>query len=252
MSLIIGLPADRKILDPHPYHCAGEKYLAAVTDAMAAQPLIIPALADRLNHDSMLDRLDGLMLTGGYSNVEPHHYSEEKPYEGSLADPHRDANSFALIRAAIDRGMPVLGVCRGLQEINVALGGSLHQKIHEVSGFNDHREDKSTPLDQQYGPSHPIRIEPDTLLASIWPQHEVWVNSLHGQGIRALAPGLQINAVAPDGVIEAVAGDCRQGFLLAVQWHPEWKVMDNPFYRQIFVSFADACRKYAQSSQTSD
>lgn len=244
MSLVIGLPADRKLIEPHQFHCVGEKYLTAVTDAMGATPLIIPALADRMSAAAVLERLDGLMLTGAYSNIEPHHYKGGDPFEGSPADPARDANNLSLIRLALQAGMPILGICRGLQEVNVALGGTLHQKIHQQPGFSDHREDPGAPLDQQYGPSHPIRILPGGMLSALWPEASATVNSVHGQGINRIAEPLRIEALADDGVIEAVSLQTEASFLLAVQWHPEWKVLENPFYTSLFAAFKAACESY--------
>ena len=157
----------------------------------------------------------------------------------------RDANTLNIVPLAIEMKIPVLAVCRGLQEVNVALGGSLHQKVHETPGFNDHREDKDAPLDVQYGPAHAIDLAPGGLLARIAGADVATVNSLHGQGIRTLAPGCVVEARARDGLIEAIRLDAPDPFLLAVQWHPEWKVRENPFYLGIFQAFADACRERA-------
>ncbi|WP_139370465.1 gamma-glutamyl-gamma-aminobutyrate hydrolase family protein, partial [Xanthomonas axonopodis] len=140
--------------------------------------------------------------------------------------------------------LPVLAICRGLQEVNVALGGRLHQRVHDVPGLADHREDPGTPIDTQYGPAHVVHLHPGGWLAGMSDSAQVWVNSLHGQGIATLAEGLLIEATAPDGLIEAFHGP-GPGFLLAVQWHPEWRVTQHPFYRAIFQAFGEACRQYA-------
>jgi putative glutamine amidotransferase len=240
---LVGLPSDSKPIGPHRYQAVGEKYVRAVVEACDAIPILIPSLSPPLPLRQLLERLDGLFLTGSYSNIEPHHYSGPESYPGNLHDPARDATSLPLVQLAIDMRLPVLAVCRGLQEVNVALGGTLHQKVQDVEGFNDHREDTSAELDQQYGPGHDVQLMGS--LARIAGHDHAVVNSLHGQGIDRLGRGLLVEATAPDGLVEAVRLDSDQSFLLAVQWHPEWKVMDNPFYLGIFQEFAAACRARA-------
>ncbi|WP_285448355.1 gamma-glutamyl-gamma-aminobutyrate hydrolase family protein [Xanthomonas sp. LMC-A-07] len=244
MVPLVGLPTDRSLHGPHPFLAAGEKYVRAVVEAAGAQPVLLPSLQPPLDAGAWLQRLDGLLLTGAVSNVEPHHYSDEPSWEGNPHDPARDATSLALIPQALARGLPVLAICRGLQEVNVALGGRLHQRVHEVPGLADHREDRSVPLDTQYGPAHPVQLQPGGWLAGMSDTAQVQVNSLHGQGIATLAAGLVVEATAPDGLIEAFRGP-GPGFLLAVQWHPEWRVTQHPFYRAIFQAFGEACRQYA-------
>ncbi|WP_115573661.1 gamma-glutamyl-gamma-aminobutyrate hydrolase family protein [Xanthomonas campestris] len=244
MVPLVGLPTDRSLHGPHPFLAAGEKYVRAVVEAAGAQPVLLPSLQPPLDAGAWLQRLDGLLLTGAISNVEPHHYSDEPSWEGNPHDPARDATSLALIPQALARGLPVLAICRGLQEVNVALGGRLHQRVHEVPGLADHREDRSAPLDTQYGPAHPVQLQPGGWLAAMSDTAQVQVNSLHGQGIATLAAGLVVEATAPDGLIEAFRGP-GPGFLLAVQWHPEWRVTQHPFYRAIFQAFGEACRQYA-------
>jgi putative glutamine amidotransferase len=237
---LVGLPADSKPIGLHRYQAVGEKYVRAVRLGAEALPLLVPSLEPPLPLADVLASLDGLLLTGAYSNIEPHHYDGGPSWEGNLHDPARDANTLSIVPLAIALGVPVLAVCRGLQEVNVALGGSLHQKVHEVPGKHDHREDPAAPLDAQYGPGHEVRLSGS--LAAIAGADRAIVNSLHGQGIDRVAAGLRVEAVAPDGLVEAVRLDRDDRFLLAVQWHPEWKLMDNPFYLGIFRAFGDACR----------
>ena len=244
LSPLVGLPTDRKIIGPHPFLAVGEKYVRAVVDGAEATPVLLPALQPALDADAWLDRLDGLLLTGAVSNIEPHHYAGPPSWDGNLHDPARDANTLPLVSAALARGLPILAICRGLQEVNVALGGSLHPRVHEVPGLADHREDVEAALEVQYGPAHPVRLAAGGCLAGIAGSDEVRVNSLHGQGIDRLAEGLIVEAVSPDGLVEAFRG-AGPGFLLGVQWHPEWRVRDNPFYLGIFRAFGDACRRYA-------
>ncbi len=237
---LIGIPADRRMVGHHPFHMVGEKYARAVIDAAGAAPLLIPALAEELGFEELIERLDGLLFTGSPSNVEPHHYDGPPSAPGTLHDPARDATTLPLIRHAVDAGLPVFGICRGFQEMNVAFGGTLHQKLHEVPGLLDHRDDETQPLELQYGPAHDVTLEPGGLLRSLGQSDRIRVNSLHSQGIERLGPALAVEARAPDGVIEAFRVRAATSFALAVQWHPEWQVMANPFSRALFAAFGKA------------
>jgi putative glutamine amidotransferase len=229
----------------HPFHMVGEKYARAVLDAAGAAPLLIPSLADELGFDELLQRLDGLLFTGSPSNVEPHRYEGAPSAPGTLHDPARDATTLPLIRKAVRAGVPVFGICRGFQEMNVAFGGTLHQRLHEVPGHLDHRDDETQPLEVQYGPAHDVTLEPGGVLRSLAASERIQVNSLHNQGIDRLGAELAVEARAPDGVIEAFRVRDAQRFALAVQWHPEWKVMSNPFSRALFAAFGQASRERA-------
>ena len=243
---VIGIPADRRIIGPHWFHAVGEKYITAVTAAAGAIPLLIPALGETLGLDELLQHLDGILFTGSPSNVEPQHYGGEASDAGTLHDPHRDATTLALIPKAIELGVPVFGVCRGFQEMNVARGGTLYQKVHEQPGLRDHREDKTQPLDVQYAPAHDIDLRPGGLLYALAGAPRILVNSVHGQGVRTLGSGLAIEAQAPDGLIEAFRVTDAPRFALAVQWHPEWQVMSNSFSRALFAAFGAASAERAQ------
>lgn len=246
---VIGIVADVYRKSLHAVHQTQEKYLDAVTAGADALALILPGLIDRPGAaftdtgdiGRVLDLLDGVFLTGATSNVQPARYGAELTYLESPEDPQRDHVSLALAREAIRRGVPVLGVCRGFQEINVALGGTLHQEVHKVPGLNDHREPEGS-LEVQYGPSHPVSLVPGGVLAGIGGA-EAMVNSLHGQGVERLAPGLIVEATAPDGLVEAYRG-AGPGFLLAVQWHPEWLFRDNPLSVGLLRAFGEAARAY--------
>jgi putative glutamine amidotransferase len=225
----------------------GEKYAAAVLEAADAVPLLIPALGEALGLDDLLARLDGVLFTGSLSNVEPHHYEGTPSTPGTLHDPERDATTLPLIRKAVRAGIPVLGLCRGFQEMNVAFGGTLHQKVHELPGFSDHRDDTTQPLDVQYGPAHEVTLEPGSFLRGLADADRIMVNSLHSQGVARLGPDLVVEARAPDGLIEAFRVKSAARFAVAVQWHPEWKVMSNPFSRALFAAFGSASRERAQA-----
>ena len=246
---IVGVPSDRREYGPHPFHMVGEKYLRALLEVADVLPLMTPALADNIDIDELLARFDGIFLTGSYSNIEPHHYGGEPSAEGTLHDPDRDAVTLPLARRALEEGVPLLAVCRGFQELNVALGGTLHQKVQEVPGYDKHLENKDDPLDVQYGPSHPVNLPENGLLRALLGSDTAMVNSLHEQGVAKLADGVTVEAVADDGLIEAFRVDDVPSFALAVQWHPEWKATDNEFSRVIFRAFGDACRERAKRRQ---
>ena len=231
----------------HPFHMVGEKYARAVMEAAGAAPLLIPALAEELRFDELLERLDGLLFTGSPSNVEPHRYQGPPSDPGTLHDPARDATTLPLVRKAVAAGVPVFGICRGFQEMNVAFGGTLLQKVHEVQGFLDHRDDDTQPLEVQYGPAHDVTLEPGGVLRSLATSDRVQVNSLHSQGIERLGGELAVEARAPDGLIEAFRVAGAPSFALAVQWHPEWQVMSQAFSRALFAAFGKAAAQRAQS-----
>ncbi len=242
---LIGIPADRRLLGPQAYHLAGEKYVLAAIDAAGAIPVILPSIGEPLREREadLLGHLDGLLFMGSPSNVEPRHYQGEPSREGTLHDPHRDATTLPLIPAAVAAGVPLLGICRGFQEINVAHGGSLWQHLEEVPGHLDHREPPDEPLEAQYAAAHPVTLMPGGLLHRLaGGATSVQVNSLHGQGVRELGRGLVVEARAPDGVVEAFRVADAPGFAFAVQWHPEWRVMENALSRALFQEFGDACR----------
>jgi putative glutamine amidotransferase len=244
---LVGIPADRRMIGAHPFHAVGEKYARAILDAADALPLLIPSLAEELRFDELVERLDGLLFTGSPSNVEPQHYAGPPSEPGTLHDPARDATTLPLIRKAIGAGVPVLGICRGFQEVNVAFGGSLHQRVHEVPGHLDHRDDTTQPLEVQYGPAHEVILDPRGVLRELAGTDRVVVNSLHSQGIARLGEALAVEARAPDGLVEAFRVEGAARLALAVQWHPEWKVMDSPFSRALFAAFGAACRDRARS-----
>jgi putative glutamine amidotransferase len=236
---VVGLPADRRIFDGMPTHQVNDEYITAVRDGVGALPFLIPATDTPLAVDDILDGVDGLLLTGAPSNVAPSHY-DAVARAGTELDPARDAITLPLLRAAVARGTPVLAICRGFQELNVALGGTLHQHVHEIPGRLDHREPSDAPREVEYALAHAIRIVPDSLLARVSGMTDVMVNSLHHQGIDRLAPGLFADATAPDGQIEAVSRPGALGFLLGVQWHPEWRWAEDGLSRAIFAAFRTA------------
>lgn len=239
---VVLIPACNRLYGHHVYHMAGKKYADAVRLA-GCQPLIVPSAApDEL--DALLQFAHGVLLTGSPSNVHPRHFAEDVLDPSLPLDPDRDAWTLPLIPQAIERGMPLFAICRGFQEVNVALGGSLHQAVHKVGRYNDHRENEDLPVDAQYEPSHPVEVAPGGLLEHIVGAPRFEVNSLHGQGVNRLAPGLRVEARAPDGLIEAFSPERARGFMLGLQWHPEWQAAENPVSCKLFAAFGDAARAY--------
>ncbi len=241
---IVAVPADRRMVDPHPFHMAGEKYVQALVDGSNVLPVIVPALGDPLDVDEIIAGVDGLLLTGSPSNIEPYHYEGEPSRPGTLHDPHRDSLTLPLAKRAMEVGLPLLAICRGHQELNVVLGGTLHQNVSEVEGYHAHHENPDDPLDVQYGPSHPIIPVEGGMLHQMAGESSVMVNSLHHQAVARLADGVTVEALSDDGLVEAFTVDSASGFCLSVQWHPEWQVTYNDFSMAIFTAFGDACREY--------
>ena len=235
----VGIVCDRRISGDLPVHQANDEYITAIRDGAQALPLLIPSTDAPLDAGAVLAAVDGLLFTGSPSNVAPSHYgATARP--GTELDELRDKTTLPLLRAAIAAGKPLLAICRGFQELNVALGGSLHQHVHEIPGRLDHREPRDVPLELEYGPAHAISLTGGGLLARLSGLKQAMVNSLHHQGIDRLAPGLKVEAVAPDGQIEAVSLSGAGAFLLGVQWHPEWQFACDPLNRAIFLGFGAA------------
>jgi putative glutamine amidotransferase len=247
----IGIPCCVRSLHERPFHTVADRYAQAVIDAAGCLPMLIPSIGGKIDCSALLDRLDGLLITGSPSNVEPHHYGGPPSREGTLHDPYRDATTLPLIREAVRRDMPILAICRGIQELNVALGGTLHQRIFEMPGrFNHRRRQGPMTMDQRYGPAHPVALTPGGVLARLaGDATEIMVNSLHGQGIDRPGPDLLVEAVAPDGQIEGVSLPVAR-FVIGVQWHPEYKALENPFSRALFGAFAQACHAIRAGAAT--
>ncbi len=254
---VVLVPACQRTLGRHPFLVAGKKYLDAIRLA-GCVPLVVPA-ASLQELPTFMALADGLLLTGSPSNVHPSHFGEAVHDPELPLDPDRDDWTLPAIRMAIAQHLPLLGICRGFQEVNVALGGSLHQAVHEQPGLKDHRGDHEAAVELEYGLAHPVQVVPGGFLdrtlqgLSVVEQGRFMVNSVHGQGLKRLAPGLQVEATAPDGLVEAFTWAQAQGpdhFSLCMQWHPEWLAASNPVSRRIFERFGDACRAYlARKSQ---
>ncbi|MBM3539126.1 MAG: gamma-glutamyl-gamma-aminobutyrate hydrolase family protein [Alphaproteobacteria bacterium] len=239
---LIGLPACVIDSSAYTWHSVAEQYIRAVV-AAGGIPVILPAIGPATDSAGLLARLDAVVLTGSSSNVEPARYGGPASREGTRHDAKRDATTLPLIRKIIDTGMPLLAICRGHQELNVALGGTLHQNVHELPGKRDHRAPRDQPHSIRYAPVHHVDLSGS--LAELARGSVAQVNSLHAQSIDRLAPGLAIEAVSEDGVIEAVRVTDAKGFALGVQWHPEWLVESDALSKSIFALFGRAARDYA-------
>src|SRR5262249_23520939 len=246
---LIGIPVDVRLVDDQPFHVVGEKYITAVADAAGGLPLLVPALGHRLDLPDLVGRLDGLLFTGSPSNVAVHHYGGLPDRPDSPQDPARDAITLPLIRAALEAGLPIFCICRGFQELNVALGGTLHTHVHEQPERIDHRAPKGA-YDERYLPRHQVRLAPGSAIARIVGATDIEVNSLHWQGIDRLAPDLVVEGTAPDGTIEAVQVRNARNFALAVQWHPEYRALENPSSVALFRAFGDAARTQKQGRRS--
>ena len=231
----------------HKVHATGERNIESLMALVDCIPLILPPLGSRLAIADLIARVDGVVLTGGRANVEPRHYGGAPFPPDEPIDPGRDEAVLPLVRACMDAAIPIFGICRGIQEMNVALGGSLHYRVHMLSGKSDHRMPRREDVTQEeiFRPNHPVRLTPGGLFESIAGQSEVVVNSLHGQGIDRLASRLELEAEAPDGVIEGVRLKNDRTFTVGVQWHAEWKPEEHTLSRGLYQAFGDAAARRA-------
>ncbi|WP_150522704.1 gamma-glutamyl-gamma-aminobutyrate hydrolase family protein [Roseibium sediminis] len=241
---LILITSDVKPVDGYKWHAAPSTYLNAVLKGADAIPVILPSLGDDLALDDVLDRVDGVLATGSRSNVYPELYGEVPTEENGPYDRERDATTLPLLRRAVARGIPVFAICRGMQELNVAFGGSLLTEIQELDGRMDHRAAVSEDQNERFKIAHPIEIKDDSKLADVLGNEPVEVNSLHRQALGELGSSLVVEARAADGTIEAVSVDGAPGYVLATQWHPEfWVATDSPS-KKLFKAFGEAARAY--------
>jgi putative glutamine amidotransferase len=232
----------------HASHRVGDRYVVAVRDICDALPLMLPALGSGADLDTLLDNIDGVILTGGASNVDPHHYGGGEARDQSLLDARRDGVALELVCACVERNVPLFGVCRGIQEINVALGGSLHQYMHEQPSHFDHRRPRDKPMSVQLGARQRITLTPGGILQGLADgAGQVMVNTLHAQGIDRLADALVIEAVADDGTVEAVRVAESPTFAVGVQWHAEYRTSEHALYRALFAAFGEAVAAHART-----
>ena len=237
---VVLVPACNTVLNGHPFHIAGRKYANAVRLA-GCVPLVIPS-AEPDEIDELLQIADGVLLTGSPSNVHPSHFGEDVFDPALPLDPDRDSWTLPLRPRALAGGVPLFAICRGFQEANVALGGSLHQAVHEVPGRHDHRPAPDAAPEAAYAVAHSVEVMPGGTLARILDEQCIEVNSVHGQGVNRLAAGVRVEARAPDGLVEAFSVEGTPAFNLCVQWHPEWQAASNPVSMRLLQAFGEACR----------
>ncbi len=252
MRPLIAVTADLKHVDPYDWHATPTPYVDAAVDSAGCLPLIVPALGDRLDLDTLLERVDGVLVTGSRSNVHPSHYGVEPTDDHGPFDMARDATTLPLIRAAIERGVPLLAICRGVQELNVALGGSITAAFQKNRQIEGHGYPWEGTLDERFELAHELKVEDGSCLASILGDGTtVRVNSLHTQALDRVPDRLVVEAWAPDGTVEAVSVRDAPGFVVGVQWHPEYWARDT--HREddasvaIFRAFGNAARQFAQA-----
>jgi putative glutamine amidotransferase len=248
MSPLILITSDVRESDGYVWHAALETYLTAIT-WIGGVPLILPSLGEALDLEATLAQIDGVLVTGSRSNVHPEHYGTEPSERHEPYDPARDATSLRLIRLALERGVPLFAVCRGIQELNVALGGTLAAEAQERPGSFDHRAPYDRPMDERFQLAHDVTFEDDSRLAELLGARCIRVNSLHRQVIDRLAPRLVVEARAEDGTIEAVRVADAPGFAYGVQWHPEYWVTTDIPSGALFRLFGDAARERARAAQ---
>ena len=242
---LVAVSTDVREFDNYTWHAVPRQYLEAAIAGAGVFPVLVPSFGERLDLDRLLDGVDGVMVTGSKSNVHPSLYGEEATEANGPYDPDRDATTLPLIRKAIERGVPLLAICRGIQEMNVALGGTLIAEIQEREGSLDHRAPVSASQDERFAIRQNVSIKPGSCLAGVFGAGEIKVNSVHRQAVGRLGARLQVEAVADDNTVEAVSVKDARAFAVGVQWHPEYWVASDSNSARIFRAFGDAARAHA-------
>jgi len=244
---LVAVSTDTRQFENYTWHAAPQQYLEAAVAVAGVLPVLVPSFGDRIDLDSVLDNVDGVLITGSRSNVNPELYGGEATEENGPYDPARDSTSIPLIRRAIERGVPLLAICRGIQEMNVALGGTLATEIQEREGVWDHRAPVSDNQDERFAIRQPVQIKEGSCLANVFGAGEIMINSVHRQAVEKLGERLQVEAVAPDGTVEAISVIGSRAFAVGVQWHPEFWAKSDDASARIFRAFGDAVREHAAS-----
>jgi len=242
---LVAVSTDIRVFENYIWHAAPQQYLEAALGVAGVLPVLVPSFGDRIDFDSLLTSVDGVMITGSKTNVDPTLYGGEGGERNGPYDPARDSTTLPLIRKAIERGVPLLAICRGIQEMNVALGGTLAAEIQERKGAMDHRAPESESQDERFAIRQPVSILPGSCLAGVFGAGEIMVNSVHRQAVDRLGSRLQVEAVAPDGTVEAVSVRDSRSFAVGVQWHPEYWAATDTASGRIFRAFGDAVRTHA-------
>ncbi|MBE3640387.1 gamma-glutamyl-gamma-aminobutyrate hydrolase family protein [Mangrovicoccus algicola] len=245
---VVGIIGNSHLInDQYPAHAGGTHNSLAVAEVCAAMPLLVPADPRLVSVGELMDACDGFLFTGGRPNVHPAEYGEEATAAHGEFDRARDAIALPLIRACVERGQPVLGICRGFQEVNVAMGGSLHPEIRDLPGRMNHRMPPDGTLEEKFEPRHYVDFTPGGVFHRLMGAPRVLTNTLHGQGINRPGPRIVVDGRAEDSTPEAIYVRDAPGFTLSVQWHPEWNAGNDPVSRPLFEAFGCAVRDWARS-----
>ncbi len=234
--------------DQYPVHAGGLMNSDAIADVSGCIPLIIPSDPRHVSVAELLDICDGFLLTGGRPNVHPEEYGEVETAAHGEFDRARDAIALPLVRACVERGQPFLGICRGFQEVNVAMGGSLYPEIRDLPGRMNHRMPPDGTIEEKFQLRHDVRFAPGGVFHKVMGAQIVRTNTLHGQGIKEPGSRVVVDGHADDGTPEAIYIKGAPGFTLAVQWHPEWDAANDPVSRPLFEGFGDALRDWKAKS----
>ncbi|MDX5382194.1 MAG: gamma-glutamyl-gamma-aminobutyrate hydrolase family protein [Rhodobacterales bacterium] len=243
---VVGIISNQHLInDQYLAHAGGAMNSEAISGVSGCLPLLIPADPRYVSVAELLDTCDGFLLTGGRPNVHPHEYGEAETEAHGAFDRARDAITLPLVRACVDRGQPFLGICRGFQEVNVAMGGSLYPEIRDLPGRMNHRMPPDGTLEEKFALRHSVKFTEGGVFHRLMGAQEVMTNTLHGQGICRAGARIVIDGHAPDGTPEAIYVKDAPGFTLSVQWHPEWDAANDPVSRPLFTAFGDAVRAWA-------
>ncbi|WP_045390194.1 gamma-glutamyl-gamma-aminobutyrate hydrolase family protein [Falsirhodobacter sp. alg1] len=243
---VIGIIGNNQHLNEgYAAHTSGSMCTEAIARAAGCMPIIIPSDPRLVSTDELLDLCDGFLLTGGRPNVHPEEYGEEETPAHGAFDRLRDAVTLPLVRACVDRGQPFFGICRGFQEVNVAMGGTLYPEIRDLPGRMNHRMPPDGTQEEKFAMRHIVRFSEDGPFAKLMGSSEVLTNSLHGQGIKTAGKRVVIDGYAPDGTPEAIYIADAPGFTYSVQWHPEWNAAGDPVSRPLFEAFGAAAGEWS-------
>ena len=246
---IVGIIGNSYLInDEYPAHAAGKMNADAVAQVSGCLPLIIPSDPSVVDVSGLMNACDGFLFTGGRPNVHPEEYGEPETEAHGSFDRERDAIALPLIKACVERGQPVFGICRGFQEVAVAMGSTLHPEIRDLEGRDNHRMPPDGTLEEKFELRHSVRFTQDGVFHQLMGANEAMTNTLHGQGIKTAGPRVMIDGHAPDGTPEAIYIKDAAGFTLSVQWHPEWNAGLDPVSKPLFAAFGQACGIWAASS----
>ena len=246
---VVGIIGNSYLMnDQYPTHACGTMNSDAVANVSGCLPLVIPSNPSLVSVPELLDVCDGFVLTGARPNVHPDEYGEEATDAYGEFDRARDAIALPLVQACVERGQPFFGICRGFQEVNVAMGGSLYPEIRDLPGRDNHRMPPDGTLEEKFELRHVVTVSNGGPFHRVLGETEVWTNTLHGQGIKEPGARVVMDGFAPDGTPEAIYIDGAPGFTLSVQWHPEYNAANDPVSRSLFEAFGDAARAWAAGS----